>query len=70
MYPPRRDVLTGRFVVYGSEAGSSTAAVVEGNSPPAPGDVDARGSSELYGGGGRSSRLEGDKTRMLLFVSR
>lgn len=67
MYPPLTDVLMGRLVVFRSKAGNAAVAVVEeGSSNPAVGDVDVRGSSELYGGGGRSSRL-GDKTGMIAF---
>ena len=40
MYPPRRDVLTGKVVLRGSEAGSSNVfAVGTGNSDPAVGEV-------------------------------
>jgi len=41
VYPPLRDVLMGRLVVFRSKAGKSAAAVVEeGSSNPAVGDVD------------------------------
>ncbi len=41
VYPPLRDVLMGRLVVFRSKVGNSAAAVVEeGSSNPAVGDVD------------------------------